>query len=150
MEKLKLDSNRISNQAGEYFGNGFHCAEAVAKSVIDGMGMDGSLATAYATAFGGGFGKSHEEACGALSGALIVIGHFFGRTRPHEDWDRPADLAAGVRDRFLEQWGTTHCRTLCDRFGEEHQMDRCRDIVRGVAKELALLVDGQADMDYSK
>ncbi len=147
MELLKTDSDRISIQAGEYFGNGFHCAESVVKSVIDGMGHDGSLAAAHATAFGGGFGKSHEEACGALSGALIVIGHFFGRTRPHPDWDRPADLGADIRNRFIEQWGTTHCRTLCDRFGEEHQMDCCRDIVRGVAKDLTLLLDGQAGME---
>ncbi len=147
MELLKIDSDRISAQAGDYFGNGFHCAEAVAKSVIDGMGGDGSAAAAHATAFGGGFGKSHEEACGALSGALIVIGHFFGRTQPHPDWDRPADLGADIRNLFIEQWGTTRCRTLCDRFGEEEQMDRCREIARGVAKDLALLVEDQTDMD---
>ncbi|MCG8635148.1 MAG: C-GCAxxG-C-C family protein [Desulfobacterales bacterium] len=144
MEKLKIDADKISNRAGEYFGNGFHCAEAVAKSVISGMGGDGSLATSHATAFGGGFGKSHEEACGALSGALIVIGHYFGRTHPGPDWDKPAALGADIRNLFLAQWGTTHCQTLCDRFGKESQMDCCRDIVRRVAKDLTHLLEGQA------
>ncbi len=147
MEIIKIDSDRISSQAGDSFGNGFHCAEAVAKSVIDGMGGDGSAAAAHATAFGGGFGKSHEEACGALSGALIVIGHFFGRTQPHPDWDRPADLGAGIRNQFIDQWGSTRCRTLCDRFGEEGQMDCCREIVRGVAKDLMHLLNAQEGID---
>ncbi len=63
------------NRAGHYFGNGFHCAEAIVTAVIEAIGEDPSEDRAHATAFGGGFGRTYQEACGALSAAFIVIGH---------------------------------------------------------------------------
>lgn len=133
----------ISLKAGDFFGNGFHCAEAVARAVIEGQGEDGTSAAAHATAFGGGFGKCFDEACGALSGALIAIGHFHGRTEPGADWEVPARMGAMVRDAFIRRWGTTHCRTLRDGFGEERQMDECRRIVEETVLDLLDVLDDE-------
>ena len=124
------------NRAAGYFGNGFHCAEAVAASVLEAMGENASEAAAHATAFGGGFGGTHEEACGALSGGLIAIGHLYGRREPGGDWDLPRELGKELRQRFINSFETTHCATLCERFGEESQMDECRKLVRVVVKVL--------------
>lgn len=44
----------------------------------------------------GGFGKTYEETCGALSGALIVIGHLHGRRELGDNWDLPAELGAEI------------------------------------------------------
>ncbi|WP_022666260.1 C-GCAxxG-C-C family protein [Desulfospira joergensenii] len=128
------------DQAGELFGNGFHCAEAVAWAVLQSLGQDPTLAAAHATPFGGGFGKTYGDACGALSGGLIAIGHIHGRKDPSGDWDLPASLGAGLRQHFVETWGTTHCATLRDEFGEEFQMERCREVVRAVTRDLLELL----------
>jgi C_GCAxxG_C_C family probable redox protein len=131
----------VMEKAGIYFNNGFHCAEAVASAVLEALGMPSAEATAHATAFGGGFGRTFAEACGALSGALIAIGHLHGRRAPGSEWQVPAQLGAAARQRFLEVYGTTHCATLRARFGEENQMSECSRLVEktaGILIELLL------------
>ncbi len=122
--------------AAEYFGNGYHCAEAVATAVLEALDQNPADAAAHGTAFGGGVGRTFEELCGALSGGLIVIGHLYGRRRPSEDWDRPAELGAELRRRFCQQFGTSHCGALRERFGTENQMNECRKIVNAMADTL--------------
>ncbi len=133
---MNEDVLKIGDKAGYYFENGFHCAEAIVASVLEGLDKDPSQVIAQATAFGGGFGKTFDEACGALTGSLIVIGHLHGRNNPGEDWDLPAQLAQDMRERFIENFKTTHCATLRHRFGEELQSVECGKLVEQVAKDL--------------
>lgn len=143
-----------STKASEYFGNGYHCAEAVASAVLEALGEDAREAAAHATAFGGGFGRSFGEACGAVSGGLIAIGHLCGRREPGGEWDLPAELGAELRSRFLMDFGTTHCETLRERFGEEAQMDECRKLVINVTGSLMRLLaekrDGSMSLDCDR
>jgi C_GCAxxG_C_C family probable redox protein len=140
-----IEIRMAGEKAARYFGNGFHCAEAVVTAVLEALGEDPSQAVAYATAFGGGFGRTHQEACGALAGALIAIGHFHGRRKMGADWDLPADLGAKARQRFLDQLGTAHCDTLRRRFGEAQQMTECRKLTQGVTSTLLTLLMDEAD-----
>lgn len=65
-----------------------------------------------ASGLSGGLGSTKQEVCGALSGAVLVIGALFGRVSLAED-DQPAiDLAARCRNRFLEEFGYTQCSEL--------------------------------------
>lgn len=137
---IATEKKNISEKAGYYFENGFHCAESVTAAVLEGMGGDSSQALAHATAFGGGVGRTFGEACGALSGSLIAIGHIFGRNKPGENWDLPAELAASIRQTFLDQFETSHCATLRERFGEDMQEQECCNIVKKVAADLAELL----------
>ena len=104
------------------------------------MGMDASGAVAHATPFGGGMGRTFQEACGALSGCLIVIGHLYGRHQPGESWDIPAKLAANIRQVFLDRYETTCCKKLRNRFGEEMQQQECCNIVKTLATDLVKLL----------
>lgn len=131
--------------AGELFGNGFHCAEAVAKAALEALGRDAGESVAAATPFGGGVGKSFEEVCGALSGALIAIGQLHGRRRRAEDWDYPAGLGVLVRQAFMERHGTTTCGELRERFGSEAQMRECRKIVRQCTLDVLEALDVECD-----
>ncbi|MBU0969357.1 MAG: C-GCAxxG-C-C family protein [Proteobacteria bacterium] len=131
----------IGERAKGYFGNGFHCAEAVVAAVLEEMGKDASEAIAHATAFGGGFGKTCGEACGALSGALIVIGHLHGRRESGKDWNLAAGMGAGIRQLFIHRFETTHCLSLREKFGQEGQMDQCRDLVGWVTRDLVSLLE---------
>ena len=123
-------------KAADFFGNGYHCAEAVAVAALNALGENPSEAAAHATAFGGGFGRTHQEACGALAGALIAIGHLYGRRQPGGEWNRPAELGAAIRARFMDEFGTAHCQTLRNRFGEARQMAECRQLTRWVTSDL--------------
>jgi C_GCAxxG_C_C family probable redox protein len=136
MTVTAIEREKVIEMASTHFGNGFHCAEAVAAAVLAAMGEDPSEATAHATAFGGGVGETFEGDCGAISGALIAIGHLFGRRKPSGSWELAGELGAEIRQRFLSEHHTAQCVTLRERFGEQHQMAECRKLVVGVAQQL--------------
>ena len=138
----EIERQTAGEQAAGYFGNGFHCAEAVATAVLEAMGEDPWEAAAHATAFGGGVGRTHQEACGALSGALIAIGHLHGRRELGGEWDLTAQLGAKIRQLFLDNFGATQCATLLNRFGEQQHMAKCRNLTQKLTTVLlALLTD---------
>lgn len=143
----KDQARKAGELAARYFGPDYHCAEAVAGAVLKTLGHDAREAMAHATAFGGGFGRTFCEACGALSGGLVAIGHMHGRREPGTSWDLPAELGAELRHSFVEEFGLTHCATLRERFGKA-QMDECRKVVARVAETLvALLADEHTGED---
>ena len=78
------------------------------------VGDAASRCVKLATGFGGGVGGSRQEMCGALTGAVMVIGAVLGRTRPGEDGQPARDLAARYRERFLAEFGSTQCAQLRD------------------------------------
>jgi C_GCAxxG_C_C family probable redox protein len=129
-----MNDELLQQQAGEraagYFGEGYHCAEAVVAAFLETMGESAPETIAHATAFGGGFGKTFAEACGVLSGGMIAIGHMCGRRQRGENWDKPAELGAELRRQFIECNGTSNCAILRERFGQEEQMTECRKLVR--------------------
>ena len=59
-------------KAVEYYNNNFNCSQGVFTSFATEMGMDEKLALKLATNFGGGERKG--ELCGAVAGALMVLG----------------------------------------------------------------------------
>jgi C_GCAxxG_C_C family probable redox protein len=140
----EIEIQMAGEKAAGYFGEGFHCAEAVTSAALQAFGEDPTEPTAHATAFGGGFGRTHLEACGALSGALITIGHLYGRRVMGDEWDLPAELGAEIRQRFLDSFGTTHCGALRNGFGEQ-QMAECRNITKRVTAELLTLLSEDSD-----
>ncbi len=124
------------DKAAQCFDQGLHCAEALVCAILNQAGVPGSeikMAMAHATPFGGGMGKTFDEACGALSGALIAVGHLFGRHDSETSWQIPADLASAVRLAFTNKAGTTHCRTLRERFGDNQEAE-CTELVRHIAR----------------
>ena len=59
-------------KAVEYYNNNFNCSQGVFTAFATEMGMDEKLALKLATNFGGGERKG--ELCGAVAGALMVLG----------------------------------------------------------------------------
>ncbi|MGA2367906.1 MAG: C-GCAxxG-C-C family protein [Dehalococcoidia bacterium] len=58
---------------------GFNCSQAVVSTFAEEFGLDRTMAYRVAAAFGGGIGHL-GEACGAVTGAVIVIGLKYGMT----------------------------------------------------------------------
>jgi C_GCAxxG_C_C family probable redox protein len=134
MEKSAA-AKKVEETGYFYFKNGYHCAEAVAASVLEAMDRNPVQAVAHATAFGGGFGRTFKETCGALSGAFIVIGHYHGRKERGGPWDDAAALGLKMRERFMDYYGHTCCCVLRDRFGED-QPEQCAHLTGRIAAGL--------------
>ena len=67
--------NNVEKAQG-YFKNGFNCSQAVFTTFAVDLGMSEEMALKVATQFGGGARKG--EMCGAVSGALMVLGMKYG------------------------------------------------------------------------
>lgn len=93
---------------------GYNCAQAVAAAFGDLTGWTEEQLLAAAGSFGGGFGGSHEEACGAVSGALLVLGLLFPFTGQGdlEAKRRLYGLVREFRRRFFDVFGYTRCAEL--------------------------------------
>lgn len=94
---------------------GFNCAQSVVGAFLDKLNVTKEQAMAMGGGFGGGIGGSHEEVCGAVSGAVLVL----SLLNPHTDG---ADTAGKVhtygvtkefRARFADAFGgLTRCGDL--------------------------------------
>jgi C_GCAxxG_C_C family probable redox protein len=147
----ETESQLASEKAAGYFGEGYHCAEAIVAAFLESIGDDPGEAIAHATAFGGGFGRTFADTCGVLSGSMIAIGHVCGRRQRGDNWDRPAEFGAAVRQQFIDSYGTSNCGVLRERFGEEQQMIECRKLVRdGVLVLLKLYRDRIEPQDHGE
>ena len=99
------------------FREGFNCSQAVLSAWREEFNLEKETALRAAAAFGAGMGRL-GEVCGAVTGALIVIGLKHGRTRA-EDKETKEKNYAMVRDfarRFRFRNGSLLCRELlgCD------------------------------------
>jgi C_GCAxxG_C_C family probable redox protein len=136
-----MDAKRVEEKAFDYHCNGFHCAEAVSKAVTESFAAAPSDAIPrVATAFGGGIGRSFEDVCGALAGGIIAIGFLLGRSQPGADWRSAYESAAELRLRFFGSYGTTNCKELLSRFGEQTNMMECKRLSGAVAGMVAEIV----------
>lgn len=101
-----------SNKAEEYFSNNFNCSQAVFTSFATELGLDEKLALKMATQFGGGARKG--EMCGAVSGALMVLGLKYGHCHA-DDMDEKGkayQIAENFMNQFIEKQGSVVCREL--------------------------------------
>jgi C_GCAxxG_C_C family probable redox protein len=99
--------------AVQLFRQGFSCSQAVAAALCDSLGLEREKALKISQAFGGGM-AGMGRTCGAVTGAMMVIGLKYGRTRP-EDEEAKARTYRLVREfwqRFLDRHGSTDCREL--------------------------------------
>lgn len=100
--------------AYQYHTKGYNCAQAVAGAFADLAGWTPEQMFAAAGGFGGGYGGSHEEACGAVSGAVLVLGILFPYTKEGdmEAKRQVYDRAKTFRRRFFNVFGHTRCMEL--------------------------------------
>jgi C_GCAxxG_C_C family probable redox protein len=104
-------------QAVQCFGQGFACSQAILATYGAPLGLPRDQALRLAEGFAGGM-AGLGETCGAVSGALMVLGLRHGRTRP-DDLDAKMKTNRLVREflrRYEARHGSVKCRDLlgCD------------------------------------
>lgn len=100
------------NKAGNYFKEGYNCAEAVFLTFREILApeLDPSLVKLM-TGFGSGVGQSGCM-CGALSGAVVALNMIKGRESNSESRDEAYQLAKEFSEKFTDKYGITCCRAL--------------------------------------
>lgn len=126
----------LSNKAKEKFLSGFNCAQAVISVLCEKYGLDTNTALALTDGFGGGMRSG--EICGAVSGAVAVIG--LANARVCESADS-AKLA--TRAKTME---------LTKAFKNKYDELVCRKLITGgrlnCANYVAFAVESLEEMGY--
>ncbi len=99
-------------KAVAYFGNNFNCSQAVFATFAEELGMDVETALKIGTPFGSGARRGNI--CGAVSGALMVLGLKYGHCHSEnaEEKARAYEVTDDFLKRFTEAQGSVVCREL--------------------------------------
>lgn len=135
---MAKDPIEARNMAGEYFRNGYNCAESIFLAFRDWLGLDVSREMVRAfTGFGGGLGHAGCM-CGALTGSAAVLGLLRGRTDAGESRDQAYALSREFHDRFESNFNNTCCRGLNPYpFDSKEHLRNCIKITGNTARLLA-------------
>ena len=101
-----------TEKALSLFSNNFNCSQAVFTAFAGDFGIDEKTALMLGTSFGGG--ARNGEICGAVSGALLVLGLKYGHydAEDNEQKSRAYEIAVDYTKRFKEKNGSVVCRDL--------------------------------------
>ncbi len=101
------------DQAADLYKSGFNCAQAVFATYAEEYGLEKTAALKIACGFGAGMGR-RQEVCGAISGAILMIGSKYGKTLKD---DKPANeltykLVRELSEQFCAKHGSISCKEL--------------------------------------
>lgn len=102
MKKSKIASKLFESQ--------FNCSQALLGAFGVDLGMDRDLCLKISTIFGAGITR-RQHVCGAVSGALMVLGLKFGQGQ--EDDYAVKQRAYEIGERFLKEFEERHGSILC-------------------------------------
>jgi len=115
----------------------YGCAQCVVAALHDFFPLDSCLVKA-ATSLSGGFASTIEGPCGAFTGGILVLSHFFGRSR-----DEFANIALLRRPGPL-------VRLYWDKFKQTYGGDSCRDIQKFLFGKAYRFLDGDEYRAYEE
>jgi C_GCAxxG_C_C family probable redox protein len=110
-----LEEKKLSRaeEAKKQFEKGFHCAPAILSTYSEQFGLEKALALKIACGFGAGIGRMGKT-CGAVTGALMVIGLKHGQVNlaDEESSQRTHTLVKEFIDRFTAIHSSIECKEL--------------------------------------
>lgn len=116
-----------------------NCAETILYAANDEYGLDIEKA-GFKTmaAFGGGMGV--EGVCGAITGALAVLGIMFVKDRAHES-TKIKELSKKFIEVFKEELGTDNCRELKEKYRNDEE--RCWRMIETAGDVLEDIIESE-------
>ena len=130
------------NAAGQYFKDGYNCAESVLRAAADALGIPvEEQALRMTTGFGGGIGHA-GCVCGALAASVMALGLLKGRTDAAQSREEAYALSEEFHHRFQEKFGATCCRALNPHeFETREHLVNCVKITGNTAKLLIAFME---------
>ena len=147
----EIDPVRIRERAEHYYRSGeFFCSEAIVKAIIEGFHLPvPDLVVAMASGFPLGIGGAGCT-CGALSGGVMALGLFFGRTEPKDrKISECMELSKTLHDHFRDRHHAVCCRALTKgmRFGFSKNKGKCVSFTGEMAEETARIILSRRKME---
>lgn len=106
--------NKI-NFATKSFKSGFSCSQSVLAAFCEDYGLDKKLALKMACSFGGGMAHL-GEACGAVTGAFLVLGLKYGQNDKDDKHSKAVNflMVKEFAARFRKLNGSISCKELLE------------------------------------
>ncbi|KAB3530222.1 C-GCAxxG-C-C family (seleno)protein [Alkaliphilus serpentinus] len=142
--KTEINIEKVKADAEELFRKGdFFCSEAIVSSIRDNFEIDmPEEMIAMASTFPVGIGRS-KCVCGAVSGALLALGYFFGRTKGGDPKvQKTLELANELQQSFKDNHKVLCCKILThgmDMASGEHKA-QCVSFTGEMAKKAAEII----------
>jgi C_GCAxxG_C_C family probable redox protein len=102
-----------SDEALASFKNKFTCSSAIFSVFAEELGLDDIMAKKIACGFGAGISQT-GNICGAVSGAVMVIGLKFGKARSGDDTatEKTRSMVRQFVQEFIARNGSVKCTEL--------------------------------------
>ncbi len=142
--KKEVSIKKIKNDAEAAYRRGdFYCSEAIVSSIRDNFELDmPEEMIAMASGFPIGIGKS-KCVCGAVSGGVMCLGYFFGRTKGGDPKvQRNLALANELQESFKSNHKVLCCKVLThgmDMGSGEHK-EQCISFTGEIAEKTAEII----------
>jgi len=151
--KKEISVKKIREDAEIFFRNGqYYCSEAIVASIKQNFELDmPDEMIAMASGFPVGIGKS-KCVCGAVSGGILTLGYFFGRTKGETPKDprsvKTMALAYELQEGFKKNHKVLCCSILTkgmDMASGEHKA-QCIDFTGEIAESTAMIIVRELDI----
>lgn len=148
--KKEVSIAKIRKDAEDLYG-GLYCSEAVVSAIRTNFELDvPEEVIGMASGFPVGIGGS-RCLCGAVSGGLLALGLFFGRSQPNDPKiGKIMELAAELHDWFKVANGKNVlcCRILIKGMeaGSKEHLDQCTFFTGLVAEKVAEIIVRELDL----
>lgn len=142
--KKEVSIKKIRQEAEELYRKGqFFCSEAIVYSLKENFELDmPDEMVAMASGFPVGIGRS-KCVCGAVSGGVMTLGYFLGRTKPGDTKvNRTLELANELQESFKNNHRVLCCKVLThgmDMASGEHK-EQCIAFTGEIAEKTAEIV----------
>jgi C_GCAxxG_C_C family probable redox protein len=112
MDDLPMDEDLTNplQTASDRFAKGFNCSQSVFSAFASQLGLSIATALKLSSTFGAGMARQ-GQVCGALTGALMVLGLQHGNVDP-EGKEQTYRIADEFIRKFKERHGTILCSEL--------------------------------------
>ena len=120
-----------SEEAIQYFRDGFNCAQSVLVPFRANFGMEENQCLKIACAFGAGMGRQ-QHTCGAVTGAIMVLGLQYGKGKRDDNTKKLDTYGKTVAffEEFTRKHGSATCLELLDglRMSDPEDMKKIEEL----------------------
>ena len=145
-----MEETKIKEHVYHHFGSGYHCAEVVAKTIMETYGdKSNSGVIKAASGFGGGIAGTTDELCGAFTGGVIALSYFFGREKPGEELTQSGTMIKEFKRKFNDQHGSLNCGTLINSFSEEEGQMGCVRVTANATQMVSKVIEAFEEKNHT-
>ncbi|MDR0318910.1 MAG: C-GCAxxG-C-C family protein [Nitrososphaerota archaeon] len=150
----EINLSAIRKEAEGYYANGdFYCSEAIVATIKKHFQTNmPAEAIAMASGFPVGVGGS-KCICGAVSGGVLCIGYFFGRSVPKDvKVNKAMELSNELYNSFKDNHKVLCCSILTKnvKLGSDDHMQQCIAFTGEIAEKTAEIIARELNMVNKK